>query len=333
MATIRKRLGKWQVQIRRKNYPNIIKTFTEKSSADKYVREIEVLMDREQFQDLSAAANTMLGDILKRYVNEITPSKKGAQWEQYKINWLIRHKISLKTLTQLNSKDLYELKNELSTTRKPGTVRQYFHFINIAWSAAERIWGINLPAKNPVKLVMLDKVKDNRDRILSPDEYQKLLTAAEKSKLNTLKDMIIFAYQTAMRFSEILKLQREDVKFDQRIITLRDTKNNEDRTIPISTVAVEILKKYPFGRTFFIVHRDKFRHYFEQACKRAGIKGFRFHDLRACSITNLFLSGMAVPEVALISGHKTWSQLRRYTRIKPEQLLDKINNVSYVKSI
>jgi hypothetical protein len=51
MATIRKRLGKWQVQIRRKNYPNIIKTFREKSSADKYVREIEVMMDREQFQD------------------------------------------------------------------------------------------------------------------------------------------------------------------------------------------------------------------------------------------------------------------------------------------
>ena len=67
MATIRKRLGKWQVQIRRKNYPNIIKTFIEKSSADKYVREIEVLMDREQFQDLSAATNTTLGDILKRY--------------------------------------------------------------------------------------------------------------------------------------------------------------------------------------------------------------------------------------------------------------------------
>jgi hypothetical protein len=37
MATIRKRLGKWQVQIRRKNYPKIIKTFTEKSSADKHV--------------------------------------------------------------------------------------------------------------------------------------------------------------------------------------------------------------------------------------------------------------------------------------------------------
>ena len=139
-------------------------------------------------------------------MNEITSSNKGAQWERYKINWLIRHKISLKTLTQLNSKGLYELKNELSTTRKPGTLRQYFHFINIAWSTAERIWGINLPAKNPVKPVMLDKVKYNRDRILSPNEYQKILTAAEKSNLNTLKDMIIFAYKTAMKFSEILKL-------------------------------------------------------------------------------------------------------------------------------
>jgi hypothetical protein len=58
MTTIRKRLDKWQVQIRRKNYPNIIKTFTEKSFADKYARKIEVMIDREQFQDLSAEAKT-----------------------------------------------------------------------------------------------------------------------------------------------------------------------------------------------------------------------------------------------------------------------------------
>ena len=66
MATIRKRLDKWQVQIIRKNYPNIIKIFTKKSSADKYAREIEVMMDLEQFQDLSAAANIKLGDRFKQ---------------------------------------------------------------------------------------------------------------------------------------------------------------------------------------------------------------------------------------------------------------------------
>jgi hypothetical protein len=55
MATIRKRLGKWQVQIRRKNYPNIIKTFKKKFSVYKYIRQIEVIMDCEQFKDLLAA--------------------------------------------------------------------------------------------------------------------------------------------------------------------------------------------------------------------------------------------------------------------------------------
>jgi len=325
MATIRKRFGKWQVQIRRHNYPQIIKSFKEKSTASKYAREIELKMDKQQFEDYSNAAGTTLRDILTRYRDEITPKKKGAKWETYKLNLLIRHKISSLSLLHLNPTALYALKNELSINRKPGTVKHYFSFINNAWNTAERIWGINLPPKNPIKYVILDKVYDRRDRILNEEEYKKLLAFASTSNLRILKDMIILAYQTAMRFGEILKLNRKDVDLNKRLITLRDTKNGEDRTIPISNIAIEILRKYPFGERYFIIKRDQFRHYFEQACKKAEINNFRFHDLRACAITKMFLSGMTVPEVAVISGHKTWSQLSRYTRIKPEQLIDKIN--------
>ena len=325
MATIRKRFGKWQVQIRRHNYPQIIKSFKEKSTASKYAREIELKMDKQQFEDYSNAAGTTLRDILTRYRDEITPKKKGAKWETYKLNLLIRHKISSLSLLHLNPTALCALKNELSINRKPGTVKHYFNFINNAWNTAERVWGINLPPKNPIKYVILDKVYDRRDRILNEEEYKKLLASASVSNLRILNDMIILAYQTAMRFGEILKLNRRDVDLNKRLITLRDTKNGEDRTIPISNIAVEILRKYPFGERYFIIKRDQFRHYFEQACKRAEINNFRFHDLRACAITKMFLSGMTVPEVAVISGHKTWSQLSRYTRIKPEQLIDKIN--------
>lgn len=325
MATIRKRFGKWQVQIRRHNYPQIIKSFKEKSTASKYAREIELKMDKQQFEDYSNAASTTLRDILTRYRDEVTPKKKGAKWETYKLNLLIRHKISALSLLHLNPTALYALKNELSINRKPGTVKHYFSFINNAWNTAERVWGINLPPKNPIKYVILDKVYDRRDRILNEEEYKKLLASASISNLRILNDMIILAYQTAMRFGEILKLNRRDVDLNKRLITLRDTKNGEDRTIPISNIAIEILRKYPFGERYFIIKRDQFRHYFEQACKKAEINNFRFHDLRACAITKMFLSGMTVPEVAVISGHKTWSQLSRYTRIKPEQLIDKIN--------
>ena len=325
MATIRKRFGKWQVQIRRHNYPQIIKSFKEKSTASKYAREIELKMDKQQFEDYSNAASTTLRDILTRYRDEITPKKKGAKWETYKLNLLIRHKISSLSLIHLNPTALCALKNELSINRKPGTVKHYFNFINNAWNTAERVWGINLPPKNPIKYVILDKVYDRRDRILNEEEYKKLLASASVSNLRILNDMIILAYQTAMRFGEILKLNRRDVDLNKRLITLRDTKNGEDRTIPISNIAIEVLRKYPFGERYFIIKRDQFRHYFEQACRRAEINNFRFHDLRACAITKMFLSGMTVPEVAVISGHKTWSQLSRYTRIKPEQLIDKIN--------
>ena len=325
MATIRKRFGKWQVQIRRHNYPQIIKSFKEKSTATKYAREIELKMDKQQFEDYSNAASTTLRDILTRYRDEITPKKKGAKWETYKLNLLIRHKISSLSLLHLNPTALCALKNELSINRKPGTVKHYFNFINNAWNTAERVWGINLPPKNPIKYVILDKVYDRRDRILNEEEYKKLLASASVSNLRILNDMIILAYQTAMRFGEILKLNRRDVDLNKRLITLRDTKNGEDRTIPISNIAIEVLRKYPFGERYFIIKRDQFRHYFEQACRRAEINNFRFHDLRACAITKMFLSGMTVPEVAVISGHKTWSQLSRYTRIKPEQLIDKIN--------
>ena len=71
----------------------------------------------------------------------------------------------------------------------------------------------------------------------------------------------------------------------------------------------------------------RLRKHFTIACKLANIKYFRFHDLRACFCTNAFLSGLTVAEVATLSGHKDWSQLRRYTRIKPEDLIDKVNKI------
>jgi integrase len=67
--------------------------------------------------------------------------------------------------------------------------------------------------------------------------------------------------------------------------------------------------------------------HFRRARAKAEITDFRFHDLRACFATNALLSGMSIAEVAAITGHKTWAQLKRYTRIKPEDLLDKVNNI------
>ena len=282
-------------------------------------------MDKNQYEDFSDSSKFTLGDLIKKYRDEITINKKGVREEQYKLNLLLRNKISKCRLLEIKTNHIYDFKKEIIQNRKASTVNKYLHYIYTIWETAKYEWGMTLPARNPVALVKREKVKTRIDRILTFQEYQSLINASKKSNLPYLADIIEFAYITAMRFGEITKLEVSDIDFQNKLANLRDTKNGEDRVVPLNNRAVEICLRYRFRKKLFDIKRDKFRHYFEQACRKAEVKGFRFHDLRACAITNLFLKGWSIAEVSVVSGHKSWSELKRYTRIKPLQLVEKLN--------
>ena len=94
MATIR-RCGKaWQVIIRKKGHPKIYKTFASHSLATAYAQESEANIAKGLFADLTEANQTLLKDALQRYKDEVTAKKKGAKQEAYKIDKLMRHRIS-----------------------------------------------------------------------------------------------------------------------------------------------------------------------------------------------------------------------------------------------
>jgi integrase len=317
--------GKWRAQVRR-NHQHIGKTFITKGDATKWVNETERKVEKGQYEDFGDSAHLTLGNLIERYREEITPHKKGAQSETYKLNFLLRQQVARTKILRLTPSKVIEFKKSISVNRKPATVNKYLHYIYTIWETARLNWGIILPSGNPTALVKKDKVTTKIDRILTPKEYQDLLVACSKSRLVELSDIVEFAYLTAMRFGEITKLEVKDIDFEKSIANLIDTKNGEDRSIPFTTRALDICNKYRFRERLFGITRDKFRHYFEQACRKADIKGFRFHDLRACAITNLFLNGWSIAEVSVVSGHKTWSELKRYTRIQPLDLVKKINN-------
>ncbi|MBT6198284.1 MAG: tyrosine-type recombinase/integrase [Pelagibacteraceae bacterium] len=326
MATITKRKsGKWTAEVRtHKKY--ISKTFIKKSNASNWAKEIEYQLDREQYEDFSESVRITLGELITRYRDEITPTKKGAKEEKYKLNFILRNKIVKCRVLSLKTKQILEFKNDIKETRAASTVNKYIHYIYTIWEIARVQWDIALPSRNPVSLVKKEKVTDKIDRILTPEEYQDLLVACSKSNLAFLPEIVEFAYITAMRFGEITKLETKDINFEKSTALLLDTKNGESRLVPLTDRALEICNKFRFREKLFDINRDKFRHYFEQACFRAKVKNFRFHDLRACAITNLFLNGWSIAEVSVVSGHKTWSELKRYTRIKASDLIKKINN-------
>ena len=134
-----------------------------------------------------------------------------------------------------------------------------------------------------------------------------------------------------MRRGEIVKLNWQDVDMVNRTALLRETKNGEDRTVPLSPAAIATLQlqagqKGAEGQVFSTTGSG-LQQSWERVLARAGITDLHFHDLRHEAISRFFERGLSVPEVALISGHKTPSMLFRYTHLKPEAVADRLREL------
>ena len=262
MATIRQlKSGKWQIIIRKKNYPELTKSFLSKGLASKWAKMTETQMEKRVFEDLSGAEGTTLRQLLIKYRDELVPTFKSAKTLTYKINYMLKFRVGYYNLLQLNSAHINKFKQEISKGRAPKTINAYIDTLKRVWDLARTVWGIVLPAQSPFALVTRLPVKNERDITLDDAQLAKLIEEAGKiyikssrqkviGKANWLPDMIVFAAATAARYSEITHLLRADVDFSKRLATFRQTKNGDDRTIPLSNEALRILKRQPFGDKF-----------------------------------------------------------------------------------
>ena len=87
------------------------------------------------------------------------------------------------------------------------------------------------------------------------------------------------------------------------------------------------------SRKGFPITANCLRFAWGRARAKAEIKNLRFHDLRHEAISTFFEKGLSVPEVALISGHKTTSQLFRYAHGDIRTLKQKLNLVNINKTL
>jgi len=209
----------------------------------------------------------------------------------------------------------------------PSTVRKEMLLLSRMLRYAEEELGIPLE-RNPVRTVRKPADAKARERRLAPDEWTRLRAELGCSKNSILLHIVEFALETAMRQGEILSLRWEDVLLDRHIVIARDTKNGEDRAIPLTARAEEILRSTP--RTdedprVFPMGRQTLASAWQAAVKRAGIEDLRFHDLRHEAISRLAERGdFNVLELSAISGHKTLSMLKRYTHLQAEKLAMKL---------
>ena len=188
---------------------------------------------------------------------------------------------------------------------------------------AKRRWGVGIPY-NPILEIEFPRGSNPRNRRLRNGELERLLAAASSQRNIYIAPIIEFAIETGMRRSEILNLRWVDVDLDNGFAFLSDTKNGEDRRVPLTKAARGVTLRLPKqDERVFPISANCVRLAWERCRKKAGISELRFHDLRHEAVSRFFEMGMSVPEVALISGHKDVRQLFRYTHLNPTNVFKK----------
>lgn len=326
MATIRKRIDKWHVQVRRSGLNSITKSFLNKSDAQQWAREMEVQADKGNLSvDLGPLRTISTSDLVVRYIKEITPSKKSSRAESLVLGAFNRHPIVTKKLSRLSKVDFVNYRNDRLKLIKPNSLKRELNTIQHMFQIAIDEWGIPLTS-NPVCDLNFKAQDNRRERRLEDGEYQKLLDAAKTRQNPYIPIVIIFATETAMRRGEILKLKWEQVDLKRRCLTILESKNGYSRTIPLTPKAYALLHDLDRGHQHvFPLTKDALKMAWGRMLKVADIVDLRFHDLRHEAVSRFFEMGLTVPEVASISGHRDSRMLLRYAHANTSTLQAKLD--------
>lgn len=326
MATYRYRRNRWQARVRRKGYPDETKSFTTRQEAEKWARSVESEIDKGQFVSLTEAQRTTLGDLIGRYLIEVTSSMKGVTEDTIRLKAMMRKPIARWSMANLSAVRIAAYRDERLKEVSSGTVIRELAYISAIVNHARREWGIGVP--NPVQLVRKPQSPQARSRILTKEEISKLMQALEPAgrRSHWTKPAVQLALATAMRRGELLALRWEHIDLEARTAFLPDTKNGESRTVPLSTTAVQVLTELPRHISGVVIPVKYFTLHaaFKRACKRAGLDDVRFHDLRRTSITSMAEKLPNVIELAAVSGHKSLMVLKRYYRPSAVELAQKL---------
>lgn len=342
MATIVKTpSGTWKAVIRKMGWPTTAKTFRTKRDAEDWARRTEDEMVRGVYLSRAPSEKLTVAGALKRYMEEVSVTKKATTQRSERFTTQHLEAFFGKYSMAAVSADLVaKYRDErLAAGKSNNTVRIELAMLGHLFRTAIQEWGIGLTF-NPVANIRKPSPGPGRNRRLNLDEQQRLFAAADDHSNPMLGWIVRFAVETGMRSSEITGLRRSQIDLQRRVVSLTDTKNGSARLVPLTRVAAEILQLAMdnpvrpldtdlvfFGEPGRNGHRKPyvFQKLWTRITSDVGLADQHFHDLRHEAVSRLVEAGLSDQEVAAISGHKSMQMLKRYTHLRAEDLVAKLD--------
>ena len=329
----------YTARIRVKGYPTMTATFKKKQQAQVWIQENESKMKLGRHIQTSEAKKHTLSELIDRYIeNELPKRKSDINKFKMQLNWW-QNKIGSYYLSRLTPAVLTETKELLEkersskpqkgrTTRTPATVNRYLSTLSIVLSYACNEYG--WLDENPMHKVRKNKEVANKDRYLTPDEIERLLHACKNYELKTenynneMYLFVLIALSTGARYSEIHNLKWKDIDFEHKQFYFLNTKNKENRGVPMTDNVYHELKQFQKIRNiksdYLWTTKDgkkliDMRVRFYKVLEIANIKNCRFHDLRHTVASHIAMNGGSLLDIAQITGHKTMQMVKRYSHL------------------
>jgi integrase len=336
MANLVNRDGRWRALVRKGGHVRC-ETFGSRAQAKAWAAAIERQIEELRASGVMSAKGLTLGDLIDRYREELYTLKP---WGRTKSADLARLKgdlgaLKADALTNAHFTDYFR-KRFAEGTGAVVISAQAGYLVGVLRVARTVLHlDVNLQAaldaREALKKLRLVGKSQRRERRVSDIEIARLVKHFRKAPGTVpMADIVHFSLATGMRISEVCRLTWADLDTKARTVIVRNRKHPQDKIgndmiVPLLAAtgfdAFKIASRQrKGGARIFPYNSRTVSTYFTRAAAALGLDDLHLHDLRHEAISRLFEAGFQIQQVALVSGHRDWGSLKRYTHVKAADL-------------
>lgn len=335
--------GSWRAVIRRKGR-YISETFKLREDARRWATAQESAIDRGAAPKKTYVANkTSLAHLIDLHIEDCKDAAKPIGRTKLEALLHLRRTIGRKRYVDIDRKFIIDFGRERARGGTgPVTIGMYVGWIKLVLAHASAVHEIETKiepiemGRLALKHLGLVGKSQERDRRPTQEELDRIFKAFDENpwQQSPMSRIIRFAIATAMRQDEICRVTWDDFDEKAKTLIIRDRKDprqkyGNDHRIPLVDLTgydpVALIEEQRscrsnFDNRIFPYTAIAISAAFTRTVAKLGIDDLVFHDTRHEGTSRFFEAGLKIPEVALITGHKDWKMLRRYTHLKPETI-------------